>query len=870
MSGAEGLDSSSRGSRERAGDRPDPRTAEERYDPLTPRREEEKAPKSPPAPSAIGPYRIEATLGEGGFGVVYLAEQLEPIQRRVAVKVVKPGMDSRGVVARFEQERQALAVMDHPHVARIFDAGATEDGRPYFVMEHVEGEPITEYCDRRRLGLRARLAIFLTVCEAVQHAHTKGVIHRDIKPANILVCTDGGRPMAKVIDFGIAKAMERAPGRDTTYTEQGVLMGTPEYMSPEQASLGAVDVDTRTDIYSLGVVLYELLAGALPFDASTLRASGFDEVRRIIREDDPLRPSARLAAMGDDAASIAEKRSASPGELRAALRRELEWIPLKALRKDRADRYGTPENMADDIRRYLEGRPLKAGPRSAAYRARKYMRRNRGKVLFAGALGLSLAAGVIATANSAVREAHMRLIAEENLSLAVTARERAQAAEKAAQRRAEELEQMASFQERQLSEIEVEQMGLRLRGTIVEARREALAETGADGAAIDASLGELEDSLAGVNFTSIALRSLDEGIFDRALRSIDEGFVDQPLVRARLLQTMANTLRELGLLERAGPPQEEALAIRRRTLGNDRPETLASIHSAGALALAQNRLQEAERFFEEAAQGRRRALGDTHPDTLTSIDQWAAALQAQHRFEDVASLYQEALAGRRRALGADHPDTLMSLNNMGGLLQAQGRLDEAEPFLREALEGNRRALGDDSPVTVNSVSNMGILLEAQGKSREAEPYLREALDKRRRLLGDEHPDTLKSVNNLGELLNAMGEYDEALRLLERGESAARRVWVGGGAGWLGNYLMKLGAARAGLGDWRAAESDLIEAHGLLIEGFGERSERTIECATRIVALYESWELAAPGVGFAARAETWRAWLSERGSGATSP
>ncbi|MCW5766813.1 MAG: serine/threonine protein kinase, partial [Phycisphaeraceae bacterium] len=358
---------------------------------------------------AIGPYRLLSVIGEGGFGVVYLAEQSQPIARRVALKVVKPGMDSRAVLQRFEQERQALAIIDHPNVARVLDAGVTQRARPYFVMEHVAGEPITAYCDRHKLSTRQRLELFIPVCEAVHHAHSKGIIHRDLKPSNILVALIGQRPVPKVIDFGVAKALHgRTAGAADApaYTEVGQIVGTPEYMSPEQAEMNALDIDTRTDVYALGVVLYELLTGVLPLDSSHIRRLSLVEMQRIIREVDPPRPSTRLSTLADgDALAIAQRRRAEPRALARELSRELEWIPLKAMRKDRTERYRSAVELADDIRNYLERRPLLAGPESARYRLRKYLRRHALPVAAGGAIVLALAGGLIAT-SLALAEAH--------------------------------------------------------------------------------------------------------------------------------------------------------------------------------------------------------------------------------------------------------------------------------------------------------------------------------------------------------------------------------------------------------------------------------------------------------------------------------
>jgi non-specific serine/threonine protein kinase/serine/threonine-protein kinase len=311
------------------------------------------------------------------MGEVWLAEQTEPIRRQVAMKVIKAGMDSAQVIARFEAERQALALMDHPAIATVFDGGTTPQGRPYFAMEYVKGEPITVYCDRHQLSTKERLGLFTQVCEGVQHAHQKGIIHRDLKPSNVLVTIQDDRPVPKIIDFGVAKATARQLTERSLFTELGILIGTPEYMSPEQAEMGVLDIDTRTDIYALGVLLYELLTGVLPFDSRELRQAGLSEIQRIIREKDPSRPSTRISRDGPGSTEAAKNRHTEPRRLVSELRGDLDWITMRALEKDRTRRYQTANALAMDVRRHLNDEPAAAGPPSASYRAIKFMRRHR-------------------------------------------------------------------------------------------------------------------------------------------------------------------------------------------------------------------------------------------------------------------------------------------------------------------------------------------------------------------------------------------------------------------------------------------------------------------------------------------------------------
>ncbi|HMQ17033.1 MAG TPA: serine/threonine-protein kinase, partial [Phycisphaerae bacterium] len=512
--------------------------------------------------SIIGRYKLLQLIGEGGFGSVFMAQQESPVQRRVALKIIKLGMDTRQVIARFEAERQALALMEHPNIARVFDAGATETGRLYFVMELVRGEPITDYCDRNQLSIDERLRLFWQVCQAVQHAHHKGVIHRDLKPSNVLVTSTDGRAVPKVIDFGIAKATSARLTEKTLFTEHRQLIGTPEYMSPEQAETTSSDIDTRSDVYSLGVLLYELLTGALPFDARRLRSAAFAEIQRIIREEEPPTPSLRLSRL-DALPGVAARRQIDPARLARRVRGDLDWIVMKCIEKDRTRRYETADALAQDILRHERGEPILAAPPGSVYRLRKFVRRHRVGVLAGATIALLLMLAATGTTaglvwalqeksradQSATSESVARRQAQQHAAQAAEAADRAQRearrageAEAAARQRAAELDQAAAFQASQLSELDPALMGVRIRNAIIAQGRALLAGRNATEPELDAAQREVERVLAGVNFTDVSLEALDASVLSGALEGFDQQFTDQPLLRARLLQATSDTL----------------------------------------------------------------------------------------------------------------------------------------------------------------------------------------------------------------------------------------------------------------------------------------------------------------------------------------
>ncbi len=701
----------------------------------------------------IGPYRLLQQLGEGGFGVVFLAEQSEPVQRKVALKVLKLGMDTRQVVARFEQERQALALMDHPHIARVLDAGATATGRPYFVMDLVRGEPITGYCDKHQLSIDDRLRLFAQVCQAVQHAHGKGIIHRDLKPSNILVAHQDGRPMAKVIDFGIAKATSQKLTDKTLFTEHQQVIGTLQYMSPEQAE-GSPDIDTRSDVYSLGVLLYELLTGSTPFDKQTLRNAMYAEIQRLIREVEPPRPSTRLSESHDTLASIAAKRRSEPKRLGTLLRGDLDWIVMKALEKDRARRYETANGLAQDIQRHLQGDAVVAAPPSAGYRLRKFVHRNRGTVAALTAVALSLVVGVVAFAWQA-------RIATRERNDAMAARAAEQAQREVAEARSAELAQVATFQERMLGQIDATAAGVRLMQDLRDRHRAALATSAVPADERDARADAFAQELARTNATDVAVAIVDATFLAPAVTAVGKQFAQQPLVEATLRQTLATLYSSLGRFETAQGLQQQATDARTARLGPDQLDTARSRQDLAVILEKRGRYQEAETLLREALAVRRAQLGLEHGDTLVTLGNLGGNLRYQGKLAEAEPMLEEALRITRKVRGSEHRDTLIRANVLGFLRIDQGRIADAEPLWRETYTTGLRVFGPDDVDVITWTNNLGGLLSSSGKVVEAERYYREAWAAAVRVHGVRHPNTLNCASNVASLLAGQGRYAEA-------------------------------------------------------------------------------------------------------------
>lgn len=697
----------------------------------------------------IGPYKLLQRIGEGGFGSVWMAEQREPMERRVALKIIKAGMDTREVVARFAQERQALALMNHPNIAKVFDAGVTEMGRPYFVMELCKGESISAYCDQHRLSIHERLALFAQVCSAVQHAHGKGVIHRDIKPNNVLVFTQDGRPHAKVIDFGIAKAIDTRLTDQTLFTEHRQLIGTPAYMSPEQAD-GNLDIDTRSDVYSLGVMLYELLTGDTPFNSRQLLSAAFGEMQRIIREVDPPRPSTRLSESANMLGVIAARRRTAPRRLGFLLRGELDWIVMKSLEKNRARRYESASALADDVQRFLAGQPVVAAPPGRGYLFRKFVRRHKGVAATGIAVVAALATGAIAFAWQA--------------QLARTERDRAVLAEARARQRAADLQQVSDFQSQMLAQVDPTATGQKLSTDVQVALEAALNEVEMPDKERDALLDEFSSSWSRINATDAALSLIKISILKPALAAIDSRFANQPALGARLRAAIGQRYLDLGLVDDARRITEEALAMRRETLGEDDPDTIGTLLATCKMLNSCGRGLQSEVLLRALLERQRTRLGDENPQILFALDLLGESLYGQGRFQEAEPLLREALAGRRKVLGEDDIFTLATMGNLALTLRGMGELAESEEISLDALHRRERIWGVEHPYTLGSYNNLATVYLEQGRVDEAIEFFRKSAETRRRVLGEGHRDTIVTTNNLAAALGRAGRHGEALAI----------------------------------------------------------------------------------------------------------
>jgi eukaryotic-like serine/threonine-protein kinase len=773
------------------------------------------------ASRSFGPYRLLHIIGEGGMGEVWLAEQTTPIRRQVALKVIKAGMDTVQVVARFEAERQALALMDHPAIATVYDGGSTPEGRPYFVMEHVKGEPITTYCDRHKLAMRDRLELFAQVCDGVQHAHQKGVIHRDLKPSNVLVAVQDDRPVPKIIDFGVAKATALQLTDRTLYTELGAMIGTLEYMSPEQAEMGGLDIDTRTDVYALGVVLYELLSGTLPFESKELRQAGFAEIQRTIRDKEPPRPSTRITRLGGASTAAATNRNTEPRRLASVLRGDLDWVTMRALEKDRTRRYQTVNALAAEVRRYLNHEPVAAGPPSAAYRAKKFVRRHRFGVAAAATLVVLLAAFAVTMAMQARRIALERDRANREAETArqvssflvglfevakpseaaansVTARE---ILDKGAARIQTDLREQPAVQATLMSTMGAAYHSLgsyknarALKDQALTLQRQvygpgspeaagglvSLAETMSQQAEYKEAEQRAREAVALLRATPGAGAALGPALRELAWALYLQGNANEAESAAReacaiysssrnppakemgdCLSTLGAVLLDKADLAGAARAYEEALTLRRRTDGPSHSRTVSASANLAAVWIAQGELTKAESAYRDIVALDRQQLGPDHPSLGNSISNLGAILYLQKKYYEAENYYRQALAIDRRAMGERHPDVATNLTNIGQALTMQRKYAEAEAVLGESIAIKREAMGGDHPDVALTMTFLADCFCRSGKAPEAEQTARAALKINTDRLGKEHPRTKESEGALGCAMVKSGRYGEA-------------------------------------------------------------------------------------------------------------
>jgi len=698
---------------------------------------------SAPDLGSIGSYRLIRKLGEGGMGQVWLAEQSAPVKRQVALKIIKAGRYDDSALLRFDVERQALAIMDHPAIAKVFDAGSTAEGQPYFVMEYVPGLPITNYCDQKHLSVQERLALFIKVCEGVQHAHQKAIMHRDLKPTNILVVEVDGMPMPRIIDFGIAKAISQQAEDETLLTRAGGMVGTPGYMSPEQADPTVPDVDTRTDVYSLGVVLYELFTGVLPFNADQWKTRPFHEVLRQLHEEDPPSPSTRISK-DPTSTTAAQRRNTDPRELASLLRGDLDWIALKALEKDRARRYGTPSELGADIGRYLRNEPVVARPASTAYRTKKYMQRHKFGVAAATAMALLLIAFAV------MQTIQLRRITRE--------RDRA--------------DRVTTFMTGMFKVSNPSEA----RGNDIRAR-EILDKSAKDidtGLANDPELQAQMMNVMGTVYQSLGLTSKAEPLLRRALE------IRQRILGPRNPDTLQSQ-QDLAVAVLAGsnyPEAEklcrEAMETRRLVLGPEHHDTVDSMVQLARIFGFESRYAEAEKLNRDALEVARRKWPQDRL-TATALSLLADTLTHEEKYPEAEKAAREALEMDRQALGPDHPSVLRDMFNLGGILTEEQHYADAEEIHKELIESARRVLGPQHPSTLAAMGNRAMILIAQKRYADAEKLYREIGEAQRQTLGPQHASTLLTMGNLGFVLIEEKNYPEAEKVLREAHAGLLRV-----------------------------------------------------------------------------------------------
>jgi eukaryotic-like serine/threonine-protein kinase len=775
----------------------------------------------------IGPYHLLSVLGRGGMGVVFEAEQSEPVRRRVALKLLTSELLSPGQRIRFEAERQALALMDHAHIARVYDAGTTGDGRPWLVMERVDGVPLTDHCDAQRLDIASRVELMITVCEAIQHAHQRGVIHRDLKPSNVLVTTAGGAPAIKVIDFGVAKGIGQRLSDQSLATLAGTVLGTPEYMSPEQASFQKA-IDTRSDVYSLGVMLYECLAGVRPHRSNDESLLAYLE--RIRNEEVPS-PVRRLRGLShDEIDEIARRRSTTPAALQRLLTGELDWILTHALERDPDRRYGSAGELAADLRRHLAGEPVIAAPVSGTYRLRKVVRRHRGFVTAAAIIALTLVGGIIGTSRMAAlarleRDRAQQALAEAKRSSADAARE------------AEIARATSGFVQDLISSPDPWRSASRgaARDTKVV---DILARARND---LDARVGGHPEVASAIRVT-LARTYMNLGMFDDAGPLLEQSIEELVPVVGDRHPAVLSARHDLGTLQKRRGRYDEAerligevLEMRRLVLGENDPNTFASEGELAEIQVHNGKLAVAEEAFRDLLPRMTRALGPDNRQTLSVRNNLAIVLNRLGKNEESETHYLHLLDARRRLDGSDHPDAINTLNNYASLVQGLGRVDEAIGLFRQVVEATSRVLGPRHERSINTRNNLAVVLYRQRNLDEAETQFREVIPGYDETLGPEHPTSLSVRNNLARVLLDRGNVTEAAAIYRELLPVAERVHPPSHP-MLATYRLGYGMTLEALGRRGEAKRHFELTYGVFLETYGRDDERTKRAEARLRAV----------------------------------
>lgn len=826
--------------------------------------------------SRLGGYELTRYVGEGGFGVVFEAKRTDGLLGRFAVKVLSRSMYAPDARARFTNEGRALSIAKHEHIAAVIDAGVSDQGVPYLVMDFIEGLPLTDHCERLSLGVRDRLALFLQACAAVEHAHAKGVIHRDLKPGNMLVQIEDETPSLKVIDFGVARVSGENEQSRKRFTQEGELIGTAAYMSPEQLGIGEAEPDTRSDIYSLGVVLYELVSGWLPYQRTPTEELTVYELQRRLRESSPTSVIARRKRTKQSEQPVQTDEALPVPSLIGIGPNELNWIVMKCITLEPERRYATCRELADDIRRLLEGRPVLAGPQSRVYVTRKFIERHQAGVLASAAVILvTLGAAGLASYGliSAAREGKRAIEAEEDTRL------------------------VADFQARQLASIDAATMGDSIKGNILSSLRQACSAAGMSDAEIEAALARAEQSLAGIEFADVSTHVLQENVFAPAIEAAKAQFENQPQILGRLLRSIgtaqtligllseglethlythdmleqslgaenqqtllslseyANTLRALGRSEEAEPILREAIEIQTRSFGPTAIPSLTMRNDYAMILFGLGRIEEAIERLQVVADDSINTLGESHNLTATIRGNLGDLLDHVGRSDEAETHHRASLDAIQAEFGPRHQATIIAKNNLAKSMVIQEKYKEALPLLEEAVALAREELGSQHPTTLLAMSNLALTLNRTGDYARALEVNQELLDTRRAVLGPEHPFTLISMNAQAKILHKLGRAEEALALAEETVALAAEL-LGPDRYETAIFRSSLARALGSMGQHERAEQIFERVHSTLAETIGTDNIYVRENAEEAAAMFRALDREHPGEGFGESAKLW--------------